>query len=261
MPDSTLYTSKLKDKKILIFGGTAGIGLAVAAASLESGANVVLCSSRDSSIEKAKKTLSTEYPSASHRLEAITCNLFDPDLDNALAGIFNTIGKLDHIVYTAGDNLELTPFETVTLPQITKAHHLRSFIPLLLAKHAAKALHHGPESSLTLTTGSIAHKPIPGGWSVTAAVGAGICGLTRQLAFEMRPVRVNCVAPGVVDTPLWDHGMDEEEKRAFLEACKEKTATGEVGRPSDVAEAYLFLMKDRNCTGTVVNSDGGALLL
>lgn len=92
-----------------------------------------------------------------------------------------------------------------------------------------------------------------------ALIGAGINGLTRQLAFDLAPIRVNCVAPGVIETDLWQ-GMGEEGKKAFLEQHAKSVPTGRVGQPEDLAEAYLYLLRDRNVTGTVVDSNSGAFL-
>ena len=92
-----------------------------------------------------------------------------------------------------------------------------------------------------------------------ALIGAGINGLTRQLAFDLAPVRVNCVAPGVIETDLWE-SMGEEGKKTFFKDHESKIPTGKVGQPEDVAEAYVYLLKDKNATGIVVNSNSGVFL-
>lgn len=84
--------------------------------------------------------------------------------------------------------------------------------------------------------------------------------MTRNLALELKPVRVNLVSPGAVDTELWS-GMPSEVKARMFKQIAETTPTGRVGRPEDVAETYLWLMKDSNATGTVATSDSGAYLV
>ena len=92
-----------------------------------------------------------------------------------------------------------------------------------------------------------------------ALVGAGINGLARQLAFDLAPIRVNCVAPGVVETDLWE-GMGEEGKRSFFRDHESKIPTGKVAQPEDVAEAYAYLLKDKNATGITVHTNSGVFL-
>ena len=136
----------------------------------------------------------------------------------------------------------------------------RVFGAILVAKIGSKHLSPGPKSSIIITSGSIAEKPIAGGWATLAFVGAGICGLARQLAFDLAPLRVNAVAPGVTDTNLWAD-MPKKVLDGFMKAQREKVLTGEVGRAEDVAEAYIYLMKDRNATGSVVRTSSGDLCL
>lgn len=130
--------------------------------------------------------------------------------------------------------------------------------PLLLTKHTAKYLNPGPASSITLTSAVVSRKPIKD-WSVVASYATGLHGMMRNLAVDLAPVRVNLISPGAVLTPLWD-GMPEEQRGAFLESEKGKCTTGEVGKPEDVAESYLYVMRDRNVSGSVIDTNGGSLL-
>jgi NAD(P)-dependent dehydrogenase (short-subunit alcohol dehydrogenase family) len=83
---------------------------------------------------------------------------------------------------------------------------------------------------------------------------AGLHGLTRNLALDLKPLRVNLVSPGVVETPLW--GAD-----GVPEMFKSGTTLGKVGVPDEVAEAYVYLMKDTNATGSCVSTNSGSLLM
>ena len=115
--------------------------------------------------------------------------------------------------------------------------------PLLLAKHALKHLNPGPASSLTLTTGAVSRKPSKD-WAVVASYATGLHGMMRSLAVELAPVRVNLISPGAVLTPLWDHHVSKEQLEGFLNRIKKRCTTGEVGRPEDMAESYLYVMRD-----------------
>lgn len=77
---------------------------------------------------------------------------------------------------------------------------------------------------------------------------------------DLKPIRVNLVSPGAVDTNLWSQ-MSAEAKAGFFKQFGEKVPTGQVGKAEDVAECYLWLMKDKNVTGVVVQSDAGGLLV
>ena len=93
-----------------------------------------------------------------------------------------------------------------------------------------------------------------------SAFSLGLYGLTRGMAFDMKPIRVNCVSPGAVDTPLWS-GMPKEMLENVKKQFEEKMLTGAIGKTEDVAEAYLYLLKDENCSGIVISTNGGSPLM
>ncbi|HTF10339.1 MAG TPA: SDR family oxidoreductase [Asanoa sp.] len=98
------------------------------------------------------------------------------------------------------------------------------------------------------------------GW----ALGASICGaveaLTRQLALELAPVRVNAIAPGVTRSPLWAR-MSDADQHATLKQLAASLPVGRPGEPEDVALAYVYAMEQPMATGTVLLVDGGAVLV
>ena len=257
--DSKKYVSKLVNARILIFGGSSGIGFSVAESSLEYGASVVISSSQKTRVNAAIDQLVKTYPSAKARISGHACDLSSLSLEAEIEQLFSQCdGKFDHIVFTAGEKLAVMPLEDATLERIQQAGMVRFFAPLLIAKHAKRHLNPGPASSITLTTGAVSGKPHKN-WTVIAAYAAGLHGMTRNLALDLAPVRVNVINPGAVLTPLWD-GMPQEQKENFVKGIKETCTTGEVGKPEDVAESYLYVMKDRNCTGSVIDTNGGSLL-
>ncbi|KAF4547387.1 ER membrane protein complex subunit 1-like protein [Elsinoe fawcettii] len=265
MSDSTKYTSKLKDKNVLIVGGSAGIGYAVAEASLEHGAHVTISSSQPSRVDKAISSLLSSYPSAKSRLEGQAANMADASaLEANIVSLLdfatsNGSKKLDHIVWTAGDALAVMPLSELSVEKVTQAGMVRFFGPVMMGKHAANYLNPGPGSSITLTTGSVSERPIPG-WAAPAGFATALHGLNRGLALDLKPIRVNLISPGAVDTELWA-GMSEEERQRRFKYFSEKSTTGVVGKKEDVAEAYLYVMRDKNVTGSMISTNAGALLV
>jgi NAD(P)-dependent dehydrogenase (short-subunit alcohol dehydrogenase family) len=85
-------------------------------------------------------------------------------------------------------------------------------------------------------------------------------GLTRVLAVELAPIRVNIVSPGVVQTPLWDN-MAEADRAALYQQTADKLPVGHVGDTTEIAQAYLYLMRQTYSTGQVLVVDGGAVLV
>jgi NAD(P)-dependent dehydrogenase (short-subunit alcohol dehydrogenase family) len=259
MADAKKYTSKLDGARILIFGGSSGIGYGAAEASIESGATVIISSSSESKIQASVKSLNESYPSAKDRISGYACNLGDPEaVESNIVALFEKVGTVNHIVYTAGDSLALVPIQTATLSDMNKAGLVRFFAPLLVAKHLPKYLSPGPASSFTLTTGSVSERPIPN-WSVVNGFATGIEGLTRGLALDLAPIRVNAIRPGAVETPLWA-GVSAEAREALAKRYNDDSCTGTLGKVEDVAEAYLYVMKDHNVTGTVISTNSGVML-
>ncbi|WP_378143970.1 SDR family oxidoreductase [Cnuibacter sp. UC19_7] len=116
-----------------------------------------------------------------------------------------------------------------------------------------------PETgSITLFSGVAADRPGPGTVAVTA-VNAAIEGLSRSLAVELAPVRVNAVSPGVVDTEGWAHLGDGAAD--FFEETGRSLPAGRVGRPADIGSTVLHLIDNGYTTASTVHVDGGARLV
>lgn len=211
--------------------------------------------------------MTSAYPSAKARVSGHTVDLSDENtLDEQIKSLLdkatsNGSEKLDHIVSTAADGLAMLPLDKIDFPKVKQAGMIRFFAPLFIAKHAPQYLHSSAQSSIVLTTGAVSERPIPG-WSVINSYATGLQGMTRALSLDLKPIRVNLVSPGGVDTELWvNSGMSEEQKKGALEGMKKGTTTGSVARPEQIAESYLYLMRDGNVVGTMVSTNGGSLLL
>jgi NAD(P)-dependent dehydrogenase (short-subunit alcohol dehydrogenase family) len=249
--------NKLTGKHVLVVGGTSGIGYAVAEASIENGARVTVSSSREASVKTTLERLSKSYPDT--QVAGYACDLSKPSVEADVEALFQKVGTVDHVVYTAGDKLSTIPFQQITMEYFVKAGQLRFFAPFFVAKVGSRYLSAGPTSSITITGGGIAERPL-NDWAVVGSYAAGLYGLVRSLALELKPVRVNLVQPGGLATDLW-RDMEPHKREALYRHWSENFPTGEVGQAEDVAEAYLWLMKDKNVTGRVAGSDSGHSLI
>lgn len=265
MANKHKYLSKLDRTTILIIGGTSGIGFGLAEACIENDVSyLILVSANQSKVDSAISRLGSTYPANKTAITGYCCDLGDEvTLDSNVQTLFEQIGsKIDHVVFTAGDALTATPLSDVTPLNFKQAGMVRLFAPLIVAKHASKYLNSGPESSITITTGSAGDKPVPGRPAVNVWASASH-GLVRSLALELKPVRVNLISLGAVDTELWEKALGpgwREKKMALFESQAKKLATGRVGLVEDVVESYLYVLKDKNVTGSVIRTDGGILL-
>jgi NAD(P)-dependent dehydrogenase (short-subunit alcohol dehydrogenase family) len=261
-PSRTGYAAKLDGKRALILGGTSGIGLAVAEAVREFGGTVIVSSSSQSKIDAAISKIKAIDSNAD--VQGYSCDLYDLDqLESNLRALFESATergrhKLDHVVYTAGNKVGSIPLADTDTKIITDHGILRFYAPILIGKLASEYVSSSAQSSITLTSGVNNVKPALGrvpmaGW------GAGVEGVTRALAVDLRPIRVNCVCPGPTRTELFN-GFPDEVLQPLLEKYKSSTMTRTIASPEDIAESYLYCMRDSFVDGTVIHSSGGYLL-
>jgi NAD(P)-dependent dehydrogenase (short-subunit alcohol dehydrogenase family) len=236
----------LQGKKVVILGGSSGVGLATARLAAEDGADVVVTSSRKDKVDAAVASLGGRA----------TGDVADLVHESQTRALFERIGPLDHLVFTAGESLLIGPLATADLSSVRRAFELRVFGAMAAVKHAAPRIR--PGGSVVLTHGIAGARPQPG-WTVGASVCGAMDALTRALAVELAPVRVNAVSPGFVRTPLWANIPETERESLFREAGR-KLPVGRVGEASEIAEAYLYLMRNGFSTGQTVVVDGGGLL-
>ena len=237
----------LSGKRIIVLGGSSGIGLAVAQAAARDGANVAIASSRKERIDAALATL----PAGS---EGHVADLAD---ENAIRALFARLGAFDHLVYTAGETLQLGPIATTDLDTARRFFSLRYWGAYCAAKFASTGIR--PGGSIVFTSGIAAQRP-HAGWSLGASICAAMEGLTRALAVELAPLRVNIVSPGIVQTPLWGN-MPDSERDALYRQMADKLPVKHVGDAQEIAQAYLYLMGQSYSTGQVLVVDGGAVLV
>ena len=236
----------LRGQRVVILGGTSGIGLATAKAAARHGAKVIVVSRQPASIDR---TLAELPPDARGRAADLT----DPAL---VCSLFGDLGDIDHLVFTAGEPLALTDLAALDLDKAREFFALRYF-GALWAVHAA-APHLRPGGSITLTSGTASRRPGPG-WAVAASICGAVESLTRALAVELAPIRVNAVCPGVVRSPLWA-SMSETSREQVYRDTAASIPAGRVGEVDDIAHAYLYCLTQPFATGSILTVDGGTAL-
>jgi len=236
----------LKNKRVLVIGGTSGIGLGVARAVAQRGGVPIVASRKQSSVDGALAQLPDGAGGA-------VVDLSDAD---ALDRFAADVGEIDHLVFTAGESLEMAKITDLT-PDVISSFFTTRFVGALnTVRVFAPRIAAG--GSITMTSGTAAHQP---GFGVLPV---SICGAMNAavtaLAVELAPIRVNAVAPGVVRTPLWD-AFGHDERQAMFDAAARRLPLGRIGEVEDVALAYVYCIEQAYGTGVVLTVDGGTLLV
>lgn len=248
----------IKGQNILIIGGSSGIGFAVAKLAAAEGVNVFIASSNASRISDAVARLLTAVPGASIR--GYTVDVSGDNAESQLEKLFTDAvaaagQSLDHIVYTAA-KFDVRPVSAVDTAYLRNSTQFGYVAPLLIAKLSPRFLKQHYTSSLIFTSGRLAERPMKG-MAVASGWATALSGITRGLALDLVPVRANLVSPGATNTEMFGEGEAREQMVAYI---AKSALLGKVGTPEEVAEAYLYLMKDTNNTGSCVETNGGVLV-
>lgn len=248
MENKTQHTNtNLSGKKVVVLGGSAGIGLAIAKAAANEGAAITIVSSNRQRLDAALQQLSAGS-------NAIAADLSD---EQQVKELFNDIGNFDHLVYTAGETLKLTNIADVAIADAQRFFNLRYWGAFTAVKYAAPCINQG--GSITLTGGTVSSRP-GAGWSLGASICAAMEGFTRAMAIELAPIRVNLVAPGVVKTDLWSN-MSQDDRENFYTGVGNSLPVKRVGEADDIALSYLYFMRQQYGTGQSLIVDGGSVLV
>jgi NAD(P)-dependent dehydrogenase (short-subunit alcohol dehydrogenase family) len=233
------------ESRVVVLGGTSGIGLATAAAAAATGAAVFIGSRNHASVDAALAQLPRD----------VVGRTVDASSTESLTEFFDGIGEFDHFVYTAAENLVPLPLADYSPTMGDEFLRLRLVYAFEAIRLAVPHLRAG--GSITMTSGTAAFKGGPG-WLLGSAASGATISAARSLAVELAPIRVNVVAPGLVRSPLWSK-LSEADREGMYRTAGEALPLGRVAEVEDVAKAYIQLMDQDYATGTVSVIDGGAL--
>ena len=224
---------------MVVLGGTAGIGQAVARAAAAAGARVTV-------LGRSAKTDGSIHGIA---VDANDTASLGSALVQAADG-----GKIDHLVITIGSRTSPPPVASLQRADLEQGFGTKLFAALMAVQAALP--HLAERASITLTSGLLSRKPTATGL-LRASINAAVEAAAKNLAKELAPRRVNVVSPGVVDTEVWGAPADRE---AMLARIGSGLPVGRVGTPEDLAQGYLLAMTNGFMAGAIIDIDGGGLL-
>ena len=244
----------LTGKRIVITGGSMGIGLACAEACLEDGAKVMICARAEGPLTSTLESLRKRGFSAVDAKVADVTQL--TQVDSVLQAAIKHFGGLDGVIHCAGIYGPIGPVTDVDPTEWLNAIKVNLFGTFLVARQTCQILKARGGGRVVLFSGGGAATPFPN-YTAYACGKVAVVRLTETLALEMQPfnTEINCVAPGFVNTRLHEQTLAAGERagKAFLENTKRQIQSG--GVPASVgAKAAAFLMSDaaKGITGKFV---------
>jgi NAD(P)-dependent dehydrogenase (short-subunit alcohol dehydrogenase family) len=230
----------LQGKSVVVIGGSSGMGLATAKLAREMGAKVTIASRSRAKLDQAVQHIGDAI--------AITANITN---ESDIKRLFAGLESVDHVFISGGILLTGRVMET-DMATFRADVDQRFWGPLQVVRYAVPRMTDG---SITFLSGQYGSKPRAGS-VVTAAMNAATEVLAKGLALELAPIRVNAVAPGLIDTPLLGQHRDRAGKWA-----EEVLPVKRIGMVEEVAQAVVLLMTNGFMTGEVLHIDGGGRLV
>jgi NAD(P)-dependent dehydrogenase (short-subunit alcohol dehydrogenase family) len=231
--------------KIMVFGGTSGVGLQTAT-NLSQKGFVVHATGRNA--DKIAR-LRDQYPS-------IQFHVADSAAEGAVEACLQKIGSLDHAIMALGGAKGAGPLKDLQISALSEGFADKLLSQLRSLKALLPHLH--KTGSVTFISAVSAQMAAPGTVGL-AAINGAIEAMIKPLAAELAPLRINAVSPGVIDTPWWNW-LPEDQRSAVMQQYAGAALVQRVGAAQDIALAIEFLITNSFCTGTVITCDGGLRL-
>lgn len=236
---------RFQGQRIVIIGGSSGMGLATAKMAAAEGATVIIASRSEEKLSRAKEQIRGE-------VEAFPVDVMD---EQSVKAFFERVETFNHLA-TPGSEAAMGRFLDLDTGKARRAFDSKFWGQYQAAKYGAPKIRAG--GSITFFAGIWSQRPVLGS-SVVAAINSAMEGLGRALAVELAPIRVNTVSPGIVDTPLYA-GMARDKKEAMFKEVAASVPAKRIGKPEDIAQTVLYLMSNGYTTGSTLYVDGGSTL-
>lgn len=236
----------LETDRILIIGGSSGMGLATARRLGAAGARPIIAGRNAARLGDALATL----PAGA---SAETVDFSD---EASIAALFDRVGAIDHLMLCASSGAAWGPFAALETAAVRAAFDNKFWGYWMATRLALPYL--AERGSILMVTGAAGRAALPG-TSGLAAVNAAIAGLARTLAVELAPRRVNVLSPGLVDTEAYGW-MPADHRASFFADAAAKLPAGRIGAADDIAAMAETMLANPFLTGAVIDLDGGASL-
>lgn len=236
-------------KRVVVLGGTSGIGLACVKQAAEAGAEVWSGGRNEQRRQRAASSLGA----LSHRIHWVEADIQDPE---GLERLCTEAAPIDALILAAtGTERAVGPFMSMAMEGFR-----RSFGKLWGYANAVQAgvPHLSEDGAIVMVGGAVARK-CPPGMIAISSVGNAVEGFCRALAAEIAPRRVNVVAPGLINTGMFDT-VSAEQRQVMFDQAAGNILLGRVGEPDEVAAMILAVASNRYMTGTTVDVEGGSLI-
>ena len=231
------------NQRVIILGGSSGMGLATARRLAAAGARVLITARNRDRLAAAAASCGGD----------VTYQAFDARKSAALAAFFSDVGPFDHLVLALSGGAAFGPLAELAEQDVRETFESKFWPYVNALRLALPGL--AEMGSITVIAGSAARKAGPGMSAIAASNGA-LVAMIAPLALEIAPRRINAVCPGLIDTPYWDH--IEPARRAEMFAWSAaRVPVGRVGTADDVAHAVAYVMANSFTTGTVIDCNGG----
>jgi NAD(P)-dependent dehydrogenase (short-subunit alcohol dehydrogenase family) len=234
----------LENQRVVIIGGSSGIGLATARILAAAGANVIIAGRRPEKVDQALAILGG----------SVTGEVVDATSREDTLNLFRRIGPFDHLVLTLAGHEGAGEFRTLDFDMLRRVFEAKFWPQLIAAQTSLDFLR--KDGSLTIVSAVTGHTAYSGA-SGFATVNGALEAIVPTLALELQPLRVNAVSPGGIETPFWD-GIPSEMREEFFAQSAAITPVKRFGRPEDVAQVIEMLIGNSFITSTTIDCDGGA---
>jgi NAD(P)-dependent dehydrogenase (short-subunit alcohol dehydrogenase family) len=233
---------QFKDKKIVIIGGSSGIGFAIAKAAIHDGANVIIASRSAAKLAKAKAALNN----------AVETYQLDLLQEKSIKAFFEHVGPFDHL-QLPGSEVRFGNIDSLSTEDAKYSFDSKFWGPYEAIKLARKFL--SKSGSITLYSGAASQKPTKDS-TILTALNAAVEALSRALAIALVPIRVNVISPGITMTPLFED-MGKEQVEKIFEAYKPSLLVERFATADEIAKTAIYLMSNDYVTGSLNLVDGG----
>jgi len=235
---------KLNNQKVVIIGGTSGIGLATARLLAAEGAQVIIAGRKKKKVEQVLAVLEG----------SVTGEVVDATLREDVQNVFQRIGAFDHLVLTLASNEGAGEFRTLDFEMLRRAFDAKFWPQLVAVQSSLEFLR--KDGSLTIVSAVTGHTAFAGAAGF-AAINGALEAVVPTLALELQPLRVNAVSPGGIATPFWGD-LPDDVREAFFAQSAAITPVKRFGQAEDVAQVIEMLINNTFMTSTIIDCDGGA---